>query len=137
VSTRAASLAMVAACALAGAGCGESDEEQVEDTVKAYMSAVADGDGEEACEQLTERGRREIAEGLTEVTGGEGCAGAFESLHARAGERALRRLRNAEVTSVTVDGDTATLRIEDAPHPPKLRKIDGEWKIDEFPAIEG
>jgi hypothetical protein len=45
------------ACLATATACGASDEQQVNDTVKRFYRAAADGDGKEACSLLTPAAR--------------------------------------------------------------------------------
>lgn len=73
------------------AGCGDddgpaftgSDEEQVAATVNAMTEAIAAGDGDGACELMTERGQRALVRAVGTVpgvTGTEICADAVPIL---------------------------------------------------------
>lgn len=61
---RVVSGALAAGAIAAIAGCGASDEDEVKDTVRSYLSAVADGDGDEACDQLTGDAKRQFADSI-------------------------------------------------------------------------
>jgi hypothetical protein len=57
-------LALVAAVAvLAGCG-GGSDKDKVQAVVKTYLGALADGDGQKACDQMTREMVREMLDDL-------------------------------------------------------------------------
>jgi hypothetical protein len=49
---------------------------------------------------------------------------------ARWGHRPLAALKAAKVSSVTINGDTATARVVGAAAPASLRRINGSWKVD-------
>lgn len=120
----------LAACGMAG------DEEQVSDTLKTYLSAVANGDGEKACDQLTgeEAGYifAEAAYYLPELRA-KSCADALSGLSASlGGERS--KIEEAEVVYVNVHGDRATARVASPHHGPtgnvaEFTRVDGRWLI--------
>ncbi|HET6494689.1 MAG TPA: hypothetical protein VFH61_04885 [Thermoleophilia bacterium] len=129
---RATAPVLVVAALLALAGCG-SDEDNVSDAVTTYYDALADGDGEKACDQLSGNGTRELVafanEQLPEL-GTLDCASIVEQFSGLIGEDERNILRDAEVTDVEIDGDEATAQIEGATASPVLVKSDGDWLID-------
>src|SRR4051812_40478551 len=78
-------------------GCG-SKEGQVRDAVESYLSALADGDGEKACEQLNGETKRQIADATGEST----CADAVARLGKDLGSDEKSKLKDAEVVNVKV-----------------------------------
>jgi hypothetical protein len=114
-------------------GCGDSgDEQKVADTVQTYLSALAEGDGAEACNQLTgeEAGRvfEEEATMLPEL-GASSCADALSKLGETLGGEGKQTLERAETTNVKVDGDSATAELVGGTKTVHLRKVDGRWFI--------
>jgi hypothetical protein len=79
-------------------GCGASDEEQVRETIERFNRAAAEGDGKEACDQLTPG---------AQATGGLRCESVIDQLGRLGGKAAKRRLAAVEVRNVTVSGKTA------------------------------
>ena len=69
-------------------------------TVKRFNRAAAEGDGKEACEQLTSAART--------PAGGLQCESAIDQLGKLGGEQTKRRLAAVEVRNVKVNGDRAT-----------------------------
>jgi hypothetical protein len=110
------------------AGCGGSDTP--EDVTRDFLQAMADGDGERACDLLTGDARREmLVAGAFFDAGDGGCPGAIEGITETLDEGELAKLRDAEVEEVEVNGDQATVKVKDG-DPAHLRKIEGEWRID-------
>jgi hypothetical protein len=114
-------------------GCGASDEEQVRETIKRFNRAAAEGDGKEACDQLTPG---------AQATGGLRCESVIDQLGRLGGKAAKRRLAAVEVRNVTVSGKTAMAEAQVPTQSPtmlQLEKVprrvfrwktsDGEWKI--------
>ena len=103
-------------------------------TVKRFNRAAAEGDGQEACDQLTSAART--------PAGGLQCESAIDQLGKLGGEQTKRRLAAVEVRNVKVDGDRATAEAQIPTQTPatlQLEKVsrrgfngkrsDGEWKI--------
>ena len=114
-------------------GCGETDREQIENAVKGFDSALAEGDGAKACEFLSEENRMEI-----ERRGD--CARLAAGL-SRPGRRIAREvvaLGSAKVSNVTVAGTVATAQVQ-APggYPPRSVELEeaegGGWEISDTP----
>jgi hypothetical protein len=106
----------------------------VRETIKRFNRAAAEGDGKEACDQLTPG---------AQATGGLRCETVIDQLGRLGGEAAKRRLAAVEVRNVTVSGKTATaeaqiptqsptrLQLEKVPRRVFKWKTSGEeWKID-------
>lgn len=128
-------IVLLAVLSLPVAACGASEEEQVEETIKTFHRAAAEGDGEEACRQLTPAA-------LT-PTGGVDCEGAIDQLGRLGGETAKRRLAAVEVRTVVVRGEQASAEAQIPTQTPttlRLRKVGRrvvrwlepvpEWKLD-------
>jgi hypothetical protein len=97
-----ASLAAAAALLLAGCGIGgPTAEGKVSETADRYLRAVADGDTEKACAQLT-------AEARAALDGS--CRSAMEALASRVGREALSDAADGGV-EIDVDGGRASARI--------------------------
>ncbi|MDQ4048270.1 MAG: hypothetical protein M3131_02665 [Actinomycetota bacterium] len=151
--------------ALISAGCGggedrpdgrAADERAVKDTMKTYLGALADGDGNKACDQLMPEAKRQVVK-LSAMTLGREAAScpaalgrlvketganvADEVCGARDASRCKRlakqtaadvadELKDVE-TKVEVRGDSASAGPAAGPegYEARLRKIDGEWLI--------
>jgi hypothetical protein len=105
--------------------CAGSDEDQVAETVKRFYRAAADGDGEEACDQLTESAR--------EAAGPGQCEAAIDQLGELGGATTRRRFEAVEVRGTRVQDKQATTNAVVAGQSPvtlRLRRVDGEWKLE-------
>ena len=131
--------AFLAVLSLSVAGCGSSEENQVEETIKVFYRVAAEGDGEEACEQLTPAART--------PAGGVRCEDAIDQLGDLGGEAAKRRLAAVEVRDVEVRGEQAmaeTVIPTQTPTTLRLRKVGRRvlpgleavphWKLDSLGA---
>jgi hypothetical protein len=127
-------LSLVGFMSISLSACGASDEEQIEMTVKRFNRAAAEGDGQEACDQLTSAART--------PAGGLQCESAIDQLGKLGGEQTKRRLAAVEVRNVKVDGDRATAEAQIPTQTPatlqlekvsrrvfKWKRSDGDWKI--------
>ena len=120
---RARVLALAVCTALLG--CGSSDEDEVRDTVRAYLDAFADGDGEQTCEPLTNEGRRSFVDAIIAQVPKLSAASCEEAIDALVDAGAdTTVLRDVELTEVTVDGDTATVRAKGGTADAELVKTD-------------
>jgi hypothetical protein len=143
---RSAFAALVLAGVLSLVGCGDSDDsespdhsgsprEQVVAVVAAMQSALANGDGEQACAYMTPRGQRLMVR-LTEAGEAgtaEGCEEAVE-LVAELVTEEQRRLNEKDV--VTPDevaffrDGTVAEAYSDYRGAMRLRLVDQDWRVD-------
>ena len=116
---------------LALAGCGESDEDQIKTQVDTLYAAVADGDGEAACEVVTEEAKKQ-----SEESEDKSCAQAIEDGAKELNDDQRERLANIEISEVKVDGDSATVTVKsgDDEEQLNLKKEDDEWKLSDLNA---
>jgi hypothetical protein len=100
--------------------------------VKTYLSALADGDGERACDQLKGSAQRELIAGLAETLPEAGvltCAEAVEKMSGLLGPDEAGLISDAEV-EVTLDGDRGKARPVEGTDTIDVVKSDGRWLID-------
>lgn len=113
-------------------GCGETNRDEIESTLKGFDSALAEGDGRKACEFLSESARAEIER--------RGDCAKLAARLSRLGRRTapeVKALGSGKVSNVTVEGTVATAQVH-APggYPARsveLEETEGGWKISETP----
>jgi len=127
---------LLVAASIVAAGCGgsdaKSDDEQIRDTVSAYATAFADGDGKQVCQRLTARAQKEVVD-QGKALGGNSttCEQTIKQLTSIISAADKKALRNIKVTKLTVNGDTATLRAGAGnTATTRMRRVDGEWLVD-------
>jgi hypothetical protein len=137
MSARSAAAVVLAACALAAAGCTERDAAGAETAVRDFLAAVERGDGERACRRLTEAGVAELLlaarQGRSAAPPSEpgprpACAHVVEGVPAE--RRRLGALRRAPVERSIVEGDRAT--VETAAGSYELEEVRGSWRVSRF-----
>ena len=128
-------LIVACAAALLG-GCGDEDSggggESPRDVVLGYLQAVADGDGGAACAALAQEAKDETVNAVKQAVPsfkGSSCEEAIEALHAAFDDQAADTLRNAEVESTAVKGDTATVKFKGGLAPVELERTDDGWVV--------
>ena len=124
--------ALAAAAALALAGCGgsdsPSDEAAIKSVVRTYFTAFADGNGSEACDQLSVDTRGQIADAAKPKT----CAAALTDASKRPEvKQYLDDFRKVEVEEVTVAGNDASAKVKAIGETTTVPfiKVGGDWKI--------
>jgi hypothetical protein len=119
---------LIAVAALALAACGSDDEEDVEQTVRDFVSASSEPDPEAFCGEIVTQ------EFLEQATGATGD---------RAEDECRRQLEDApgvdaelvEIRSTEIDGEEARVRAviraqgRSSTQTLRLEKEDGEWKL--------
>jgi hypothetical protein len=133
---------------LAVAGCGDdadSDEAAVKEVITGFFTDVAENNGTEACERLT-TGTVRIFSVVAPAAGAPAtCSDHIRVVNGQMTEEEKDALKTAEVKSVTVSGDAATVAPDDVVFelrgtstllssvkagPVLLKNVDDEWKIE-------
>jgi hypothetical protein len=113
---------------LLGACGGGSDSEEVQQTVRDFVTATNDRDGDRLCDDLVTREYLEKATGATGDQANDACKQQLDLISGL-------RLRLINVGKPKVDGNKATVRATIAigsqrtPRSFKLEKEDGDWKL--------
>jgi hypothetical protein len=122
-------LVLLALPALLLPGCGgDDDKEDIEQTVRDFVSATNDRDADMFCGEIVSQ---EFLEQSTGATGDEAEDECRRQLEAIKG----LELELVEIARTEVDGDAATVRAvietQGDPRPQTLRleKEDGQWKL--------
>jgi hypothetical protein len=112
---------LVLVLAVAAAGCGvgpATNEEKISKTASTYLSALADGDTEKACAQLTARAR------------GEACDQAMKE-HLRRLDPEVLKAAADDSMDIDVDGSRASAGLSEPPGARFLLvKTNDVWRID-------
>jgi hypothetical protein len=122
-------LALASALALVACGGGSSGGGEPEDAIDRYLTALADNQGQTACDLLTVQARAQIVEEAANTD----CPALVDSFHTFLGGDA-ERLKKANVGNVSMSGDeaTASVELEGETVQVDLRRVSGEWRIDTF-----
>ena len=137
---------MLVACGGSHDGSRPTDEQQIGQVVRSYLTAQTQGDGQTACSLLTSGGQRQLealvvkrANGL--IPGQPSCADAVSLVHSFAGSKLLNALSRARIQQVQVNGAAATAQVADgtvfAPQTVSLAKVGGAWRIAGVPGLGG
>ncbi|WP_320671051.1 hypothetical protein [Patulibacter defluvii] len=124
---------------------GQSDEDAIKDVAADYLASIVSGDGPGACRNMTEAGRQALIATTTPATDEleepptdcQSAVTAFYKTSLAAGNELPLSNEIADQVrkdgSVKIDGDTATLSLPgDNTAQPTLKKVAGEWKIDDL-----
>jgi hypothetical protein len=116
-------------CLLAAlAGCGGNDEEDAEQAVRDFATAVNERDGDRLCEDLL------TEEFLADFSGASGSEGR-DACKRELGLLSGLRVRLVRIVRTEVDGDEATVTAvidrqgERLRQAYRLEKEDGDWKL--------
>ena len=119
---------LLAVIALALAACGDDDKDDVEQTVRDFVSASSEPDPEAFCEEIVTQEFLEQATGATGDQAEDECRRQLEE--APGVDAELVEIRRTEV-----DGDNATVRAvirtqgRSSTRTLRLEQEDGEWKL--------
>jgi ABC-type glycerol-3-phosphate transport system substrate-binding protein len=119
---------LLAVAALAVAACGDDDEEDVEQTVRDFVSASSEPDADEFCGELV---TQEFIEQATGATGDE----AEDECRRQLAETPGVDAELVEIRATEIDGDKArvraVIRTQGQPGTQTLRleREDGKWKL--------
>jgi hypothetical protein len=113
---------------------GGNQEMAVKTAVDTYVRAFANGDGEEACEQLTDSARQAV-EGMAKRIGATDCPTAMVKTRAIGGNGVKAIAQKIRVRKVDVDGGRAkvTLRSSGDDAVAELERTEKGWKISSLP----
>lgn len=122
---RSVTAALCAALLVAGAGCGQSEQEQAREAVQEYVDARNSQDFEAECELYSEEFKRQL--------GATDCPAFVEEASSGAA------VGDLTIVSVRVRGDRATTELDligESGAPTRvvltLERQDGDWKITGF-----
>ena len=134
---RAAVAAAVAVAALAGCGGGD-EKDEVRATVQAYLDSFVKGDAARTCALMTEKTREEFVKGARAMVPTRDCATATIAVRAAAGRKAIAALRDAKISDVKVNGNSASakLKASSGESIATLTKQGGEWKVSSAPGSQ-
>ena len=110
------------------------DKREIKVAVKAYVDAFAAGDGEKACEHLTEAAQQAVVAAAGKV-GASSCPAVFEQTLNLGGRKVKSVAGKIRVRKIDLNGDGArvTLRAAGQDSVADLQKVDGKWKIASLP----
>lgn len=124
-------VAVIFSASCGGSG-GGSAEAEIEETIKTYMTALATGDGEEACGQLTGTEARsfpsEAAAYLPELQP-TSCRDVIKKLSGSLGGPEKETLESVEVDTIKVKGSSARATIVGGTTAAQLTKEGDRWFI--------
>ena len=127
-------VAALLAASVLGAGCGGSkeDEQQVKATTKKAYAALADRNAGRFCRLLTSKLRTTVSQRAT-VQRGQSCTRVLGFV-LNFGGRGVRFAKDPEVSDVKIDGDSATVTVNQAGRKDGvgLAKESGVWRISAF-----
>lgn len=106
------------------------DEVAVRKALKAFLSAVHDGNGFRACAQFTRSGRKAVERNIAKVapeTAGAPCEQSLLLFTSGYGDA----IANPKIRAVRVNGNTATA-VGPLKERAKLTKTDDLWRIDRY-----
>ena len=110
---------------------GSSDEDAIRQTMLDYASAIAGGDAAAACETLSDKAKRELAQ---VYEGSDDCETTFGRFLPSLPEEEAEKARNLEASQLEVklSGDTATVTGPGFDRPAPMVEVGGDWKIASF-----
>jgi hypothetical protein len=124
--------AFAAAAVLALAGCGGGgDAADVKATVRSYLDAFVKGDDAKTCALMTAKTREDFVRGARPLARTDDCAKATSAVRAAAGSKAVDAMRDARISDVKVEGDTASAKLtaSSGQSIATLKKDGGEWRV--------
>ena len=122
-------LSILVAATLLLAGCGGGNSSPTE-TVKRYLTSVANGDGAAACDALAPPVRAKVLqEARSQQIKASSCADLFSQVRSHMTAAQRRQFQGAKVSVASSSGNTATVNVAGASSQPTLQKIGGRWLI--------
>ena len=128
-------VALAAGYLLFGPAPGSGDQEPaVKKTVDSYVRAFAAGNGDLACDQLTDAAHDAVV-GMAKAIGAEDCPSAMEKTRQIGGDEVRSIAKKIRVRKIDVDGGRAkvTLRASGQDSIAELERTEKGWKISSLP----
>jgi hypothetical protein len=131
--------AAVAALVIVGSlGCGgPSDQEQIQQLVKQYVTAFAAEDGAKVCSLLTPESQRRI-QASAGLLRGRTCAETLKTVAQLSTKASVEQVKAFHAGRIVIDGNEAGVVIEPSnpgTKPTRLVKINGKWLFDGSVAV--
>ena len=108
-------------------GCGGSEEDTPERSIRSFLGALRDRDGESACGELTADGRKELERFLPLFAPGVSARTCVEIVKSAR----VQVAPDTKVHDVRVQGAKATAIVDGGPNMVRLVRNDGNWQIAE------
>jgi cytochrome c biogenesis protein CcmG/thiol:disulfide interchange protein DsbE len=130
---------LIAVLTLAVAACGSdsqprTEEDEVRAVVKDFAAAWVDADWERVCSLFTSEAKADLLKSSVLLGNqGGGCAGALKSLASFTDEAQTDELRNLQIKSVSITGNTAIVRTSGEDGQTQLTKKGDRWLIEAEP----
>ena len=128
----ATTIAVIALLAALPGCAGAVRDKEVQDTVKTYLDALAEGEGEKACDQLTDTAKLGALEALRErfpELDASSCEDGLSQLAENIGEVEKDALRDPGEIDVRISGASATAKPENVAREVELNKAGDKWLI--------
>lgn len=114
--------ALAISVALAGCGGSKSDREQVVSVTQRYITALASGNGSEACSLLTGEAKQQLARAAAALrafgggAGGPTCESEIAFVHKLLGADQVALIRKSKLAIASLSGSSASVRVTTAAH---------------------
>jgi hypothetical protein len=136
---RAVAAALCVALSLGLGACGQDQGESdaVRAAARSYFTALASGNGVQACRMLTDEVRKQFVAGVAAITSASSCEQALQTvLKGTSGHLVRRVARAARIGQAKIDGDTATVKLSSNAQEVdvRMRKQRGAWRVDQAPS---
>jgi hypothetical protein len=111
------------------AGCGGNDEEDAQQTVRDFVTALRDRDADKFCDDLLTEDFLERFSGASGDNASESCKRELKSISG------IERVKLVKIDKAKVDGDSASVRAvilrqgQRIDQVYRLKKEDGDWKL--------
>ncbi|HEV3475486.1 MAG TPA: hypothetical protein VG602_08985 [Actinomycetota bacterium] len=112
----------------------QGDEGAITDAVLTYFNALATEDYATACRQLTPEAQDQVSVLIQAGQGTPSCEEAMEAGFAAYRGKDLAKLRDVQITSIEVTGDTATVAIQGGAKAVPLTRSGDVWLISQLTA---
>lgn len=130
-------LALAIGLAACGGGGTDASTRDAHKTVHRYFAALAGGDAQGACAQMTLHSQEQLGEfGDALRLKSRSCAATLGALLKSPAAERLRTLRNAPVTKTSHHGSRITVRVDGVDRPIDLVHDAVGWRISSSPMVE-
>ena len=104
--------ALLACAAVALSACGGPSKEDAKTTVRDYLAAFAQNDGQKVCDLMASDTRAAFLTRMELSTNATDCAQAVEQRRKATPKKAIAVLKRVKLTGVKVDGKKASVKVK-------------------------
>lgn len=123
---------LIALAVVAVAGCGQTDEDALRDSVATYFSGFASGDANIPCGYMTAHAKGELLSSVRQAGIDTNCQTALSATIDQLGDSQRSTFGHARIESLQLQGDSAVVTIDGSDAQSRWVKTASGWKVNDL-----